>query len=419
MSFLCKWFGIGCPKPEPPSPPTPTPPSLRAVGVIVPGIAGATVRLDNVGGPFLGVTNNDGYLCFLEVPTALSASHLWVNANGYKDYSVHVDLPPQNVDLVVGGTAHPDQIQLPALTLAAPPRRSQQALTQIRANFCNLTDSADRIIFTADYLGTDAGTRQDWTKRLVDAGSTHLVVSPTGGDYPGSPIGRFNLYDTPEQFASEVRAILNTPSADGLALTPILILDSGASGIRQRIDQYWGPIREALGDDEKDCIVVPGWELIRASDATSADFSYALEKLHHDGWSHIWAHLSPGRAAFSSNPIERDDPWQGGESECWKTHGGQYVEGLLYQSEAVRPDDDKCDPANDDCWLNRWEDVVPRLGAGMNGWRIVHLCYFEGPAYYYYRRQSDSAFARRIATAAKKLATKYGVTIGFGNGLPY
>ena len=177
--------------------------------------------------------------------------------------------------------------------------------------------------------------------------------------------------------------------------------------------------REALGDDEKDCIVVPGWELIRASDATSADFSYALEKLHHDGWSHIWAHLSPGRAAFSSNPIERDDPWQGGESECWKTHGGQYVEGLLYQSEAVRPDDDKCDPANDDCWLNRWEDVVPRLGAGMNGWRIVHLCYFEGPAYYYYRRQSDSAFARRIATAAKKLATKYGVTIGFGNGLPY
>lgn len=92
-------------------------------------------------------------------------------------------------------------------------------LTQIRANFCNLTDSADRIIFTADYLGTDAGTRQDWTKRLVDAGSTHLVVSPTGGDYPGSPIGRFNLYDKPEQFASEIRAILNTPSADGLALT--------------------------------------------------------------------------------------------------------------------------------------------------------------------------------------------------------
>ena len=356
MSFLCKWFGIGCPKPTPPEPPTPpSPPSSRAVGVVVSGVAGATVKLDNTGAPFVGVTNKDGYLCFLEVPTALTASHLWVTAKGYKDYSVHVDLPAHNVDLVVGGQATPNQIQLPALTVDAPPRRSQQALTQIRANFCNLTDSADRIIFTADYLGTDADTRQDWTKRLVDAGSTHLVVSPTGGDYPGSPIGRFNLYDTPEQFASEVRAILNTPSADGLALTPILILDSGASGIRQRIDQYWGPIREALGDDEKDCIVVPGWELIRASDATSADFSYALEKLHHDGWSHIWAHLSPGRAAFSSNPIERDDPWQGGESECWKTHGGQYVEGLLYQSEAVRPDDDKCDPANDDCWLNRWE----------------------------------------------------------------
>jgi hypothetical protein len=137
----------------------------------------------------------------------------------------------------------------------------------------------------------------------------------------------------------------------------------------------------------------------------------------------MWAHLSPGRASASSNPIEDDDPWQGAESGMWKSHGGEFVEGLLYQSEAVRPNDDRCDPADDGCWLNRWEDVVPRIGAGMNGWRIlggqyVGLVYFEGPAYYYYRGQSDDAFARRIATAAQGICQKYRVTCGFGNGLP-
>lgn len=419
-SFLCKWFHIGCPAPQPtPEPPQPTPPSQsRSVAVVVSGVAHAQVKLDYSTQPFTGTTNTDGYVCFNDVPMSLGASHLWITADGYQPYSVHVDLPTHNIDLVVGGTARPDQIQLPGLTLAAAPRRSQRELTNIRANFCNLRDSQNRVIFTADYLGTDSVSREDWVKTLIAAGSTHIVISPTGGNYPGTPFQPFDVYGNPKAFVAEIRKLLATASADGKGLTPILMLDSGDAGFKQRVDAYWTAIRRELGDDEKDCIVVPGWELIRASTVTSAEFSYALEKLHADGWSHIWAHLSPGRAAFSSNPVEPDDPWQGGESECWKTHGGQYVEGFLYQSEAVRPDDDKCDATADTCWLNRWEDVVPRLGNGMNGWRIVHLCYFEGPAYYYYRGQADSAFARRIATAAKKLADKYNVTIGFGNGLP-
>ena len=66
MSFLCKWFGIGCPKPTPPEPPTPpSPPSLRAVGVVVSGVAGATVKLDNAGAPFVGVTNKDGETAYV------------------------------------------------------------------------------------------------------------------------------------------------------------------------------------------------------------------------------------------------------------------------------------------------------------------------------------------------------------------
>lgn len=84
---------------------------------------------------------------------------------------------------------------------------------------------------------------------------------------------------------------------------------------------------------------------------------------------------------------------------------------------SLRPDDDTL--ADTEGWLDRWNDVVPRLGKGMNGWRIMSLCFFESPAYYYYRGQSDSDFCRRIATRAKQLADKYGVRVGYGNGLPY
>lgn len=95
---------------------------------------------------------------------------------------------------------------------------------------------------------------------------------------------------------------------------------------------------------------------------TSAEYSYALEKLHRQVVTHMGAPLT-GRAAFSSNPVESDDPWQGEEAGCWKSHGGQYIEGLLYQSEAVRPNDDTCDAQDSECWLNRWEDVT-----SIGGW---------------------------------------------------
>lgn len=392
--------------------------NYRAVAIVIPTVAGAHVTLDNRDASFTGVTDRDGYVCFTHVPVSLVSSHVWITADGYVPYSQSVSLPSTNIDLVVGGTARPGQQQLPALVRAVAPRRSQAEMMHVLTNFCNMHDSQERVLFTAFYAGLPADERKEWLDLQRAAGSTHFAMSPTAG-YPGSPIPEFNLLGDPKAFVAMVREVLGTPSADGKGFTPILLLDGGDYGIRERIDQYWTAIRRELGDDEKDCIVVPGWELINASPVTSAEYSYALEKLHADRWSHIWAHLSSGRAAFSSNPVEDDDPWQGGESDCWKSHGGQYVEGLLYQSDAVRHKDDECDAKDDDCWLNRWEDVVPRVGKGMNGWRIVHLCYFEGPAYYFYRGETDAAFARRIATAAKTLADKYGVRVGFGNGLPY
>lgn len=351
-------------------------------------------------------TNSDGY-SIQTIP--LGTYTVTVTADGYVPITFDVTVR-ENVDVPV------------KLTPIRPPDPTEAEFHRVLTNFCNLHDKQGRVIFTAMYAGLDDESRKDWLDRLVAAGSTHVAISPAAG-YPGSPIPAFDIYSQPDRFASFVREILRTPGANGKALTPILILDGGDPGIRQRIDAFWPAIRGSLGDDADRVIVVPGWELINASPTTSAEFSYALTKLHDLGYRHIWAHLSPGRASASSNPVEPDDPWQGAESGMWKSNGGQWVEGLLYQSQAVRGNDDQCDPADDGCFLNRWEDVVPRIAAGMNGWRIlggqnVGLVFFEGPAYYFYRGQVDSAFARRIATAAQRMCEKYRVECGFGNGLP-
>ena len=71
------------------------------------------------------------------------------------------------------------------------------------------------------------------------------------------------------------------------------------------------------------------------------------------------------------------------------------------------------------CWLNRWRDVVVRIpvgGPNINGWRPMHTAFFEGPAFYFYRGQSDEAFANRIGAAALALCKQYGAVCGLGNG---
>lgn len=289
-------------------------------------------------------------------------------------------------------------------------------LHNVRANFCNLIDAKGRVIFTPFAISLSRAERDDWWQRQRDAGSTHTVLSPTIS-YPGSPISGRDYYAEPDLFAAYVSEALNTRSANGRAFTPILILDHGGAGLRDRIDRFWPGIRASLGDDAARVIVVPGWELI-AGQATSAELSYAIGQLHALGFPHIWMHFSPDRASGASRPLEADDPWRGDLPSFWTTGTGLHVEGLLWQSHAVKPDDDRCDPASDACWLKSWAEVVSRVGKGSHGWRAVHLAYFEGPAFHFYRGQSDAAFARRIALKAKAVCDKLGVACGFGNGVP-
>lgn len=114
LAWLKKLFASK-PAPQPPVPPVNP---VRPIAVVVYGsagpLAGAKCVLSNIPAIEYPLTNTDGYtIC--DVSKDLRASHLFVTANGYAPYDCHVDLPDHGTDLVVGGTARPDQIQLPPL----------------------------------------------------------------------------------------------------------------------------------------------------------------------------------------------------------------------------------------------------------------------------------------------------------------
>lgn len=385
--------------------PTPRPATV-GVAVIVTDplqapVPGVTVVLRHGTAASLRSTNRDGYAAFTGIPKGLPVT-VEVIGTGWAPYTGAYTFGAPNQDVPV------------TLHRVGAPRRPQAALGRIQGNFCNLgRDSQGRIMFDPYLASLDADGRRDWYARHRAAGSTHLVLSPSCAYNPEPwPGANFDWLADPQRFAALVREVIAEPSADGFGFTPILILDSGDPGIRSRMSTYWRGLRDAIGPDQVDCLVVPGWELIRASVTTSKEYSDALQLLRAQGWSHIWAHLSVERASFASNPVEVDDPWQGGESACWKSHGGEFVEGLLYQATAFN---------GDDAWLDRWDDVVPRIVQGMNGWRPVALCLFEAVAYGVYRGTVTPEQARDVATKGRDRAReRFGVTeIGFGNGLPW
>lgn len=310
------------------------------------------------------------------------------------------------------------------LLSGAPPVPTHADLVNVRAGFCNQRDSHGRVIFEPFLCSLDGAGRREWLSHQAAQGYTHFTLSPEYSYNSATPypIPGKNMLDKPEEFAGYVSEVCRTPAADGKGWRVIVMMDGGAPDPRPRIDRYWRPIFDALKPWHSQIIFTAGWELIAASSWSSADYSYALQRMRP--WLgddvEMWAHLSSDRAAFSSNPVQSDDPWQGEESGCWTSHGGEFLSGLFYQSQPLQNrDNPHCDPLDASCFLNRWEDVVPRLGLGMNGWRVVNLCFYESVAYYYFQGLATSDYARDVATSAKKLADKYGVPCGFGNGVPW
>jgi len=294
----------------------------------------------------------------------------------------------------------------------------------IRANFCNIDCADGSPMFTAFLPKADEQGRFDeWMSLQVAAGSTHITFSPFAAyNVDGVPyMEPFNWLDQPQRFADLVRRVSEYQGANSKAVTPVLFLDDGGPDPLPRINRYWDAIADELrksGVIDR-CIVVPAWEPVDG-DWTSAELSYGLKSVRlFFPESIMGCHFSPTRWVGSSNPTEPDDPWQGGESDFYKSYGGQFIDIAFYQAPADAVFTPVCDYNDESCWLSRWYDGVIRLGTGYHGWRIVNVCLSEGPAYSFIRNQSTPEQARAWATAGKALADSLGVTVSFMNGLPY
>lgn len=284
-------------------------------------------------------------------------------------------------------------------------------MLNLRANFCNLREGSGPVFDDQGRLIKGKGLLYDpalpgvWMHdrarfdRWIDIhranGTTHFVIGPfEGGEiYPGSEFSNPDMRADLGLFRAFIEELVTTPMADGKGARLVLEMDGGAAEIIERIHRYWKPQLDAIREFLPSCAISPGWELIRASDCTSYEFSYAAQWLgdyrralqREFGLTFVMvAHKSPGRAAFSSNPVERDDPWQGDEPGCWLSHGGEEfdVEGFQF----IPPGDDAagcvvdfvdngvqlvCRQHGKECWLDRGWDSLYRLGAGNRGWRRV------------------------------------------------
>lgn len=274
----------------------------------------------------------------------------------------------------------------------------------------------------------------EWDRNWKARGYTHIALSRKYG-YPGSPIEGRDF--TIDRFVELVIEVLDRGFA------PVLFLSDLP-------DEPILPTVQALKDAGllPFVICVPSWEPIPTSYWRSRQLSDVLIGMKEIGGDAITidVHLQPGRWSMASYAgtvvdngqplppgtkvkeryfddetgqwmlylIEDDDPWEGDEQGCWKSHGGQHVDQFLYQLEhgftqTTEPD-----------WQNRWRDGVPRMGNGLNGWRIMPICLFEGVLYDSYRGHCDETRAREIAADAASIAwSEFGVQIPlFGNGAP-
>lgn len=334
--------------------------------------------------------------------------------------------------LLLGGNSQP----------APAPWRTGDALLRVRGDFGSVRDSRGWSQFSpfwATLLADGSPIAHEWAANWKARGYTHIVLARSYS-YPGSPIpgGNFSV----AAFVLIVRAALNH------GFSPILMLsDVPSEPILETV--------QALKDDGllPYVICVPSWEPIPSSAWRSKQLSDVLIGMKRVGGDEIVidVHLQPGRWSMASfagviedgqtpppgtkvkerfwdtqvEPprwrlylVEDDDPWNGDEQDCWKSHGGEHVAQFLYQFEhggytGVIPEG----------WEDRWRDGVPRMGNSLNGWRRMPICCFETVLYDDYKGAwgtgpEGEKQARRVAARARDIAAEYGVTVTYGNGAP-
>jgi hypothetical protein len=233
-----------------------------------------------------------------------------------------------------------------------------------------------------------------------------VVVSPRYG-YPNSPIDGRDF--TPERFTE-----LCVVSLD-FGMTPMIMLTDVPEEMPKALRVVEALKNRGLLPYVWLCV---GWEIVGAGGTYRSkeayDANWALEHACAGHEHYIFGHLQPGRASYASNPVQQDDPWAGNERQCW--HDMPFIRMFAYQTEHDGWDEDP------PLWEDRWRDVVPRFCNGMNGWRVMQVCFFETVLYNDYRGEfgrNGEAKAREVAARAREIAAEYTTAqITYGNGAP-
>lgn len=310
-------------------------------------------------------------------------------------------------------------LDVPAAEPVAAPRPTREQVLDYRGCLGTLRDAAGRAVWTPALPGAPADVRDEWLSLLKAAGCTHVPIGPFG---PGPSYPGIVAWDNPDwRFdAVSIRALVTLLLDRGFV--PVVFTDGGPRDPKPRLRALFPVLADALDGLDASVIVLPaGWEPV-VGDFTSAEVSWALETWHAlRPDSIIGFHGSPERLVGSSNPIEPDDPWQGGEATFYTEHGGQYIQIALYQAphgNAIYSGD--CNEDNEDgsCWLNRFQDYVQRLGTGFHGWRVVKVVAFELTTYEVTRGKRSADEAKRVTDHAMRVCAKWRVSCGWGDGPP-
>ncbi len=396
--------------------PTPDPLEYRAYAAVVETafgqpLEGATVRF----GSYVATTTAAGYGLVAKIP--LGRYPVEISAIGCQSYNGEVELTSTTQDIVVRLDCAG---RIPRL-----PTRSE--VLNYRGCLANFRDSAGRVIWTPALPGAPAEIRREWLGILASNGCVHVPIGPfdAGPAYPGVEWDNPDWTTNPSAIRQLVVDILQTPSVRGHGMIPHVFLDGGGADPKPRLERFMPIAVAAISGLEDSVLTTPtGWEPVVGS-WKSAEVSWALERWKAVAPSAIVGyHGSPTRLVGSSNPVEVDDPWQGAEAAFYTSYGGQYINIALYQTPHGAELYRDCDETLDSCWLNRWEDYVARIGAGLNGWRVLPIVLWETVAYELFNghlidgKPVTHEDAQRVAGYAKRICDKWKVQCGYGNGWP-
>jgi hypothetical protein len=300
--------------------------------------------------------------------------------------------------------------------------------------------------------GAPAAVRREWLSLLAAAGGTHVPVGPfdPGPAYPGVEWENPDWTRDADALRGLLLEILQTPSSAGHGLVPVVFIDGGGEAPAERLAVSMPTVSRALQGIGPHVVTVPcGWEP-QAWTARECHDAVTMWQPLAQASVLAW-HGWPGASSGASRPVQSDDPWAGPPgpgADVSMGSGARFwretpFDMFLFQAIAVRTlaqarcgrsqhiierDGTAGDAYPENCWMNRLEDAVARVGAGVCNdgigrvvdcdWPRRVFVVFETSAYWDFRDRTEPGVVTVVANRARDMCRRYGVECGFGNGLP-